>query len=129
MAVEVLRLETGEVLDGQLNGRPLQVAFNLPDETDSASPTEEDEESPAPGYAEFALLSHSSGILNAEFPTEWQEVDESEWAVEEDPVGILMTVSPDLEPSMTFGAIPGVAMRYSTDLAGEYTHSGVAGHL
>jgi serine protease Do len=120
MAVEVLRLETEEVLEGQLNGRPLEQSFSIAEEIEESAAGESATEAPAgEAYTEYTTIADEQGILSVETPVEWADVEERLWVIDDNEVGIALFASPDLEAFEESWGTPGVVLRYSEDLVGE----------
>ncbi len=104
MSVEVLRLATNEILEGQLNGDPLQqmVELDLGDEVEET----------AESYGDYVEITDDTGDLTVEVPAVWSETNGSSWVVEDQEIGPALSAAPDLEaynttwnaPGMFFGA-------------------------
>lgn len=122
LAIQVLRLETGEVLEGQFNGRPLEMSFSI------AEQIEESGEQPGgPGsgnvadYDEYVTVRDDSGILSVEVPAAWDDLEGSAWVVDDNEVGVRLMAAPDLK-AMTGGwDTPGLFFGASADLAEKNT--------
>jgi serine protease Do len=72
LGIEVLRYSSGEVLAGQLNGRPLETSLTFSTELgegDSA-PTEQGQ-----AYSEYVSVTDDLGAIQMEVPSTWVEVD------------------------------------------------------
>lgn len=119
LSVEVLRFETGERFEGQLNGRELELLSVpvVPTRVPSAG------EPPAETYARYALIADDSGVLEVEVPQEWNDVDGSPWLVDGDNIGATLSASTDLEgfnnsfdtPGLFFGASRLLVTEYDAD--------------
>ena len=121
-AIEVLRMDTGEVLTGQLNGRPLQVSVTLgatPDSSQSSGQPSGGQTSPAATYDEFVRVSDAQGILAFDAPAAWKDVQEAAWNFNDETVGIRIDVAPDLDNFYDDWGIPGAILRYSDVLPGQ----------
>ena len=119
MAVEILRLDTEEVLAGQFNGRPLAQSFSIAetlDETNVDSPASSQQQD---AYTDFVEISDEQGILSAEVPASWQHVEELVWLMGDDEVGIVLVATPDFDAFESGWETPGALLRYSTALAGQ----------
>jgi serine protease Do len=118
----VLRFDTQEVLEGQLNGRVLEPSFSfaqsLESETANAAPAGSDE--PAGGYTGYTAITDNAGVLTVEVPDEWRDVDGSAWAVENEEIGWSVTAAPSLDDFYSTWTTPGMFFGASTQLA-EYT--------
>jgi serine protease Do len=108
LSVEVLRFDTGEMLEGQLNGRGLE-AVSIPVVPTRAAT---EGEPAAAGYTDYVLITDDYGILQVEVPQEWSDVDGSAWLMEGEEIGATVSASPDLAgfndsygtPGLFFGA-------------------------
>ena len=70
IAVEVLRLETSEVLEGEINGSPLVPAFSFAAELGD---TEMAGASPSATSYEYTVVTDDTGLLSLEVPTAWAD--------------------------------------------------------
>lgn len=131
MAIEVLRFDTEEVLEGQLNGRELQQSVSLAAEEPGAQQSGEE---PAAGesYDEFVSIADAQGILTFDAPAPWTDIQDGEWEFNDEVVGIRLDISPDLANFYNDWGIPGAILRFSDvlpdqmaveDLLDEYTLS------
>ena len=125
MAVEVLRLDTDEVLEGQLNGRALEQSVSLADQTDSeGSAAQETGADAAAGaaaetYDEFVAVTDAQSIFSFNVPAEWADVADDDWIYSDETVGTRFDVSPDLANFYDDWGIPGAIVRYSESLPQE----------
>ena len=73
LAVEVLRFDTGEVLEGRLNGEPLETSFSFFQEVGN----EVVDEGGAVGdtYDEYVTVTDDSGVIQVDVPAVWAERD------------------------------------------------------
>jgi serine protease Do len=121
LSIQVLRLDTGERLDGQLNGRALQ-AVSIPVVPTSA---------PAPGqpaavaYSDYMLISDDTGALQMEVPVEWGDVDGSAWMLDQELIGSAVSASSDLDGFINSYATPGVFFGASAVLLQDYDVAGL----
>jgi serine protease Do len=120
LAVEVLRFDTEEVLEGQINGRELTTSFSIADELapeESADSTGNGESTTAaPGYSEYAAITDRTGILSLEVPTEWADVASDDWVWNEETVGIRLLAATDIDEFLANWGYPGVIFSFSTTL-------------
>lgn len=115
MSIDVLRFETQEYLQGQLNGRPLATASTfateLEDQVDTgAAATGE-------GYGEYVTVTDDYGAIQVEVPAAWTDVDGRAWEDEGDVIGAMITAAADLEAYYDTWSEPGVQFSVSDDLA------------
>lgn len=122
--IEVLRLDTGEILKGQLNGRPLQQSVSLGAAEQPAQTTQPTTtppggagEAPTPEvYEEFVTVSDAQGILTFDAPAAWKDVEDGNWVFNDEVVGIRLDISPDLANFYDDWGLPGAILRYSESL-------------
>ncbi|MEM9712686.1 MAG: S1C family serine protease [Actinomycetota bacterium] len=69
VAVEILRLETEEVLVGEINGAPLTQSFSFAQELGTETP-----DATAGGY-DYVTISDDTGLLTVDVPAQWSQVD------------------------------------------------------
>ena len=107
--IEVVRTTTGEVLSGQLNGRPIETGIasggNL---DDVALPESGDSDE----YTEYQTVSDDEGLIFASVPTEWVEVDGS---FNVDFGGPSVWAAPSIEGFQTTFDDPGMTFDVSAD--------------
>jgi serine protease Do len=115
LAIEVLRLDTQEVLEGQLNGRTLERSFSFADNAASGNDdTSDASDGPVAGYAEYMTITDEQGIMAFEVPVEWQDVLEEPWTNDdEETIGLQLWAVPDLDAFYEDWGIPGVVFSYS----------------
>jgi serine protease Do len=73
LAMEVLRFATEEVLEGQINGRQLELAYSFAEEIPP------DEEEVIPGDFTYATVIDDSGAIQMDVPSHWNQIDGSYW--------------------------------------------------
>ncbi len=73
MSVQVLRFASQEVLEGRVNGPPLQVSYSFGREL--ASNVQEDEQLPSGAYKDYMVIRDSQNEIQMEVPTAWSDVD------------------------------------------------------
>jgi serine protease Do len=131
MAIEVLRLDTDEILEGQINGRQLQQSVSLAGQ-EGAAQQPGDEPAADETYAEFTTLSDAQGVLTFDAPAAWVDSKDADWEFNDEVVGLRLDISPDLTNFYDNWSIPGAILRYSEsmpdqmaveDLLDEYTLS------
>jgi serine protease Do len=108
LSVDVLRYDTGERLEGQLNGRELEVV-SVPV---VPTPVSESGEPDTLTYSGYTLITDDSGAIQVEVPLEWYEIDGSAWMSDGELIGATVSASSDIvgfqdtydTPGMFFGA-------------------------
>jgi serine protease Do len=121
LSIEVLRFSTGEMLEGQLNGRELQVV-SLPV---LPTPPPSSGEPDTLTYSGYTLITDDSGAIEVEVPQEWTDVDGSAWVLDGEVIGATVSAASDLAGfNDTFGT-PGIFFGASRALAEEYDVTGL----
>lgn len=81
--VEVLRFDTQEVLEGEINGtQPLQQVFSFAEEIEEEIDVEVDPAAPA-GYSQYQTLVDDLAGLTVDVPVEWSDVDTAPFVFED----------------------------------------------
>ena len=128
LSIEVLRFDTEELLEGQLNGRELETSFSFSDslgtengaESGTAGSTTDAGSNVEAEYSEYAYITDEQGILAVEVPVEWGDVEEIAWTGSDDEeFGIQLWAAPDLDAFENDWGVPGVVLSYSANLAEE----------
>jgi serine protease Do len=112
LAIEVLRYATSEVLEGRLNGRPLETVFSFAD-------TYGDEIADAPSgaaYTEYVPVIDDTGSITVTVPAAWFDVDGAPVDLLGDGATVTASInaSPDITGFVDTWDVPGVEF-----LAGE----------
>jgi serine protease Do len=128
MDIEVLRFDTQEVLEGQLNGDELVQSFSF------AQAVQVEEETPAGDtggdsggdtggstYTEFVGIYDDAQAVYVEVPVEWAEVDGSNWIDDTDGtvLGSQLLAAPNISEFSSTYTTPGVQILASAGLGGE----------
>lgn len=112
MAVEVLRFDAQEYLEGQLNGRELETSFSF------ASELGDDIQSTSSGsYDEYVLVQDDYGAIQVSIPSIWAEVDGSPWVDGGDVIGAAITAAGSLDNFYEYYDEPGVFFGATDDIA------------
>lgn len=119
MAIEVLRLSSGEILGGELNGTSLEVTGTL-----GAGQTPPDGSTTGAAYSGFAQVQDDSGTLLMSVPVEWTDVDGEPWLLSGEDVGVAITASSDVNAYRNTWTTPGAFFGASNSLAAEYDAAG-----
>jgi len=77
LALEVLRLSTGEVLTGQLNGDKLAASYSFSSEIGAEGGTASAE---GEAYTDFAAVTDDTGAIQMEVPVSWSDVNGQPWS-------------------------------------------------
>jgi serine protease Do len=103
LAIEVLRFDTQEVLEGTLNSdEELQLAFSFADELGADVAT-----SDAVAY-EYAEVYDDDGVLVMQIPTTWTDINGSGWNIDDEFVGNAIIAAPNLNGFYSTWDTPGV---------------------
>jgi serine protease Do len=115
LSLEVVRFETQEVLEGQLNGNPLELSFSfaqeLGDEVTGGGPA---------AYSGYTLVTDDSGAIQVEIPQEWSDVNGTAWVESEEVVGAAISASSNLDDFWGTFSTPGVFFAASALYAQNY---------
>ncbi len=110
MSVEVTRFSTGELLEGQLNGRDLKVVGTLQDTTAAGGQSSDT----SGGYVS---VTDDTGQLSVNVPASWAQVDGSAWINSDgDNLGVRVAAAPDLNGFLSTWTTPGVSFKASSSL-------------
>ncbi|GIV78302.1 MAG: hypothetical protein KatS3mg050_2696 [Litorilinea sp.] len=128
LSLEVLRLSTQEILQGQLNGRPLEPKLSFASQFEQQGQTQAEAGTPGtaqepapPAYDEYMTITDEQGIFSVEVPTTWVDVTDTPWQAGDEIIGISLFASPDLKAFADDWGVPGLLLRYSEVLAQEMT--------
>jgi len=121
--LEVLRLDSDEILTGQLNGRPLQRVVSLGASEPPAQAVAQPGATPPAGaessptapetYDTFVTVADQQGVLRFSAPAAWEDVQDGDWVFAEETVGLRLDISPDLDNFYDDWGLPGAILRYS----------------
>jgi len=121
MNIEVLRYATQEVLEGQLNGRELEMTFSFAQELREEAEAEGiDQDTTTAGYSGYTTVTDDSGILTVDVPVEWADVNGSAWVLSDEVVGVSVSAAPDLNGFNTTWTTPGIFFGASDTLIQEF---------
>jgi serine protease Do len=121
LSVDVLRYDTGERLEGQLNGRELEVVSVPVVPTMVSEPGESDTLT----YSGYTLITDNSAAIQVEVPLEWNDVDGSPWTIDGEQIGLSISSSSDLAGFQDTYDTPGMFFGASRTLAAEYDVNGL----
>jgi serine protease Do len=113
LALEVLRFDTSEVLEGQLNGRELEQAYSFAQELaqdTGSTPTET-----GTAYNEYVEITDDTGTMFMSVPVQWTDIDGSAWQADGTVIGNSLTAAPDIEALLGSWDSPGVFFGVTTD--------------
>lgn len=106
MAMEILRWDSQEVLEGQLNGRQLEVSYTFgataTDETATAEPSSTQAGASYPANCEegtkagFMTCWDDTNSISVEVPEAWTDVDGTAWYFQDTEIGVSLAAAPSL---------------------------------
>ncbi len=109
LSIEVLRFDTQEVLEGQLNGRTLEPSFSFAGAID-AGPND----ARSGNYSDYMWITDDYDAIEMEVPTEWSDVDGSPWVLDDVIIGSWLSATADLDTFNQSWAVPGVTFGASS---------------
>ena len=118
LSIEVLRFDTQEVMEGQLNGRPLEQSFSFAQEIDDPAAGEGD--GPAATYENYVGVYDDAESVYMEVPEDWNDTDGAAWEDEGDILGASLTAASSVQGFNDTYDTPGVLLLASNDLASSY---------
>lgn len=122
MRIEVLRFDTQQILEGQLNGDALVVSTDFSQEFGSEVAGEGGGAAVDASYASYTSVSDNSGTLQVEIPNEWVDVDGSPWTDDSGgELGPAIAAAPDLNGYYNTWNTPGMEFAAFFDLGSDTT--------
>jgi serine protease Do len=119
LSVEVLRFETHEVLEGQLNGRQLEQSVSFAEELQGQVSGDASET-----YADYEAISDDSEAVQMEVPAEWADRRSGGWPGDGFE-GVSITASSDVDEFLSGYSTPGVFFAASREAAESYEPAGL----
>jgi serine protease Do len=116
LSIEILRYASGEVLQGQINGRALEPVYTFGQNV-GGEVGDQQSSSGAMGYSGFVPVSDDYGAIQMNVPAEWADVDGSYWTDEGDTIGAAISAAADLDSFYNTWNESGVFFGASDDLA------------
>ncbi|MEM7535361.1 MAG: trypsin-like peptidase domain-containing protein [Chloroflexota bacterium] len=126
LRVKVLRRENDNViaLEGQFNGRPLEQPFSMTDDEDDTSSSGEgssrqdqsENSDDTARYEDYVTITNETEELSLDAPVVWSDVLEGDWVIDDEVVGTLLAVSPDLGQFSDSWGVPAIILRASNTL-------------
>ena len=124
LSIEVVRFDSQEMLEGQLNGRELEQSFSFVQELEGeVGGTAEDSVT----YADFQTVTDDSGAISMGIPGEWTEVKGLpwEWGDNNETVGASIVASTNIDEFYNSYTTPGVFFGASRSLVQSYDPAGL----
>jgi len=104
LEIEVYRQATQEVLEGQLNGRLLEVVTSFAVDLGGDVP----DDVGVANYSDYMLISDDSGVIQVNVPTEWFDIDGTAWTRGGVEIGPQVGAASDLAAWRAEWGTPGV---------------------
>ena len=114
--VEVVRFNTMEVMDGQLNGNVLATSMTLGD-SGTGDGGESSTGGDATSYSGYVSVQDDYGAIQMDIPVDWGDVNGSPWVDGDDIIGSAISAASDLEAYNSTWDESGVFFGVSDDLA------------
>jgi serine protease Do len=111
--VEVIRYFSDEILQGQINGRPLESVFYFGQDLT----TDFEDQGEISEYSDYVTVTDDYGAIQISIPAEWSEVDGSYWYDGADVIGSAISASADLDGFLYTWNESGVFFGASDELA------------
>ncbi|OGO12931.1 MAG: hypothetical protein A2Y53_05030 [Chloroflexi bacterium RBG_16_47_49] len=117
LAIEVLRWDSQEVLEGQLNGRPLEFAYSFstgPGETGTAEPSATDSGSTIPvncvesSVGGYITCIDDTGTIQVDVPDYWTDVNGGSWTYDDQDIGVAISAAPSISDFLNYYNAEGV---------------------
>lgn len=119
ISIEVVRFETQEVLEGQLNGEPLAPAFSFAQVVEEEAPAVADNDTTDAEQA-YMTISDDFDAVVVDVPVDWADIDGSPWEDDQGIVGSYLAASPDLGGYLESFGVPGLEI-WATNLYGDFS--------
>lgn len=116
LSIEVLRFDTEEVLEGQLNGQVLEQSFSFAAAVGGEVEGNSGSEGNTGATYDYTIITDDSGLLSIEVPVTWSDIDGSLWGDASDPLGVAVRAAPDLQAWSDTWSTPGVFFGASVDV-------------
>src|SRR5690606_22457581 len=115
IAIQVLRYDTGEILQGVFNGDELEFVDFLSDEF-----SDDVDLGDGSSYAAYVFVEDDSGVISVEVPDSWSDLDGTPFILDDGTEAPSIAASPDL---LGFGEtydVPGVIV---AGISGDFDYS------
>ncbi len=109
MGVEVLRYATGDVLEGQFNGRALNPSGSFAGGSSGGRST-------GAVYDSYTYVFDDYSALQVEIPTEWSEIDGAPWMQDDLIFGASLWASNNLQGFIESWTVPGLVFDVSSNV-------------
>jgi serine protease Do len=109
LKVQVLRMSTEEVLEGQLNGRPLARSFSVAQRNNQGTTSNN-----------YTRVTDRGQRIAVDVPAHWTDVRDGDWVINGETVGVRLAASPDVQALLAGWNTPGLLLSASATLAAVY---------
>jgi serine protease Do len=116
LSVEVLRFETSELLEGQLNGRGLETTISFADQVGGGDGGDVGGDLTGT-YSDYVTVTDDFQAIEMAVPTVWSEVDGSPWTHDNGANFASIWAAPDLVSFDQTWNVPGVKFNVTRDVA------------
>ncbi|MCA9822100.1 MAG: serine protease [Dehalococcoidia bacterium] len=117
LAVEVFRTGTSEILEGTLNGNPLELSTSF---AQNVNDDVQDAPSTTTGYDEYFEVTDDSGQLVMSIPEAWGDVSGLQWEFDDRLIGYSILAATDIDAWYDWDS-PGVFFGASAELRSTYS--------
>ena len=114
--IEVLRYFTGEILEGQINGRELETTVSFADTVEDDISDSVDVEDTG-SYSGYVGVADDYGAIQMDIPAEWTDIYGGYWEDDGDVIGSTISAAADLDAYINTWTESGVFFGASDDLA------------
>ena len=114
--IEVLRYFTGEILEGQINGRELETTVSFADTVEDDISDSVDVEDTG-SYSGYVGVADDYGAIQMDIPAEWTDIYGGYWEDDGDVIGSAISAAADLDAYINTWTESGVFFGASDDLA------------
>jgi len=121
LALQVLRWNTQEVLEGQLNGRALEVAYNL--DSGDTSDTGTDTASTFPANCSestdsaYMTCVDDTVSIQVDVPNYWTDFNGGSWTFDDEVIGVAINAAPNLADFQNYYDVEGIFFGASNEFA------------
>jgi serine protease Do len=112
--IEVLRYSTGEVLEGQINGRELETSVSFANTIEGDLDESVDDTG---SYSGYLSVMDDYGAIQMDIPAEWTDIYGGYWEDDGDVIGSAISAAADLDAYINTWTESGVFFGASDDLA------------
>jgi serine protease Do len=117
MSVSVIRWNDLSLMEGQLNGRELETTGYFSDTGSTGSSDTGSDTSGTSTDSGYYQVTDETGTITMEVPSDWQEVDGSNWTYNDTPIGVAITSAPSIQDWNNSYTVPGAFFGASNEFA------------